>query len=125
MKETETVTVQEHVDTAREFLAASDREFLDGDDLQASEKLWGAASHAIMAVAEQRGLKYGRHRQLREIATQLAQEHGDPLIDKGFNVAETFHRNFYHAFMEEYEIEQGRPEVHEFTERVLELVSAV
>ncbi len=118
------MTVEEHVDTARAFLAAADKEFQEGDELQGSEKLWGAASHAIMAVAEERGFKYGRHRQLREIATQLAQEQGDTMIERGFETAETFHRNFYHGFMEEYEIERGRPEVHQFTEVVLEILAA-
>ena len=42
---------EEHRRTAREFLAASDQEFAAGDHLQASEKLWGAASHAVMAAA--------------------------------------------------------------------------
>ena len=48
--------VRVHSRTAQEFLAASDREFAAGDALQASEKLWGAAAHAIMAVAQQQGL---------------------------------------------------------------------
>ena len=52
------MTSAEHIETAKQFLADSDREFLDGDELQASEKLWGAASHAVMAIAEQRGLPY-------------------------------------------------------------------
>ena len=40
-----------HAATANEFLDASDQEFAAGDHLQASEKLWGAATHAVMAVA--------------------------------------------------------------------------
>ena len=42
----------DHAQTAEGFLADSDREFAAGDVLQASEKLWGAAAHAMMAVAE-------------------------------------------------------------------------
>ena len=45
---------QNHAVTAQEFLEASDQEFASGDHLQASEKLWGAATHAVMAVAQQR-----------------------------------------------------------------------
>ena len=56
--------VRDHTQTVREFLAASDREFAVGDTLHASEKLWGAAAHAIMAVAQQRGLEYGTHHAL-------------------------------------------------------------
>ena len=43
--------VQKHAQTAREFLIAAGREFETGDKLQGSEKMWGAAAHAIMAVA--------------------------------------------------------------------------
>lgn len=45
--------VQQRVQKAQEFLAVSDAEFAKGDDMQASEKLWGAAAHAVMAVAQQ------------------------------------------------------------------------
>ena len=45
----------EHAETAREFLIASDREFDQGDILQGAEKLWGAAAHAVMAIALDRG----------------------------------------------------------------------
>jgi hypothetical protein len=47
------VLIQDHAVTAEDFLAASDREFAAGDVLQASEKLWGAAAHAITAVAKE------------------------------------------------------------------------
>ena len=33
---------QEHAQTARAFLDEADREFAEGDALQASEKMWGA-----------------------------------------------------------------------------------
>ena len=47
--------VEEHKDTARKFLRDAEREFAAGENLQASEKMWGAAAHAIMAVAQDRG----------------------------------------------------------------------
>ena len=118
------MTSAEHIETAKQFLADSDREFLDGDELQASEKLWGAASHAVMAIAEQRGLSYGSHRDLKILAQALADEYDDPLLHAGFSTAEKFHANFYHGFMEDFQIQGDRPVVHEFTARVLDLVAA-
>ena len=118
------MTSEEHIDTAKQFLADSDREFLDGDELQASEKLWGAASHAVMAVAEQRGLRYGSHRDLKVVAQTLAEEHDDPMIRAGFSTAEKFRANSYHGFMEDFQVKGDRPLVHEFTARVLELAVA-
>ena len=118
------MTSEEHIDTAKQFLADSDREFLDGDELQASEKLWGAASHAVMAIAEQRGLHCRNHKELKIVAHTLANEYEDPFIRNGFSIAEKFHANFYHGFMEDFEVKGDRPLVHEFTARVLELAAA-
>ena len=46
------------------------------------------------------------------------------MISSDFAVAEKFHRNFYHDFMEDFELESDRPKVRAFVGRVLELVSA-
>ena len=53
---------EDHAYTAREFLAASDRESDAGDDMQAAEKLWEAFSHAVTAISLERGWPYGTHR---------------------------------------------------------------
>ena len=57
---------QEHAQTAIDFLEAADREFASGDVLQGSEKLWGAARHAVMMAAQQRGWPYSKHGAVRE-----------------------------------------------------------
>ena len=109
--------IQEHLNTAREFLDGSDREFAAGDALQGSEKLWGAFSHAVIAVCQERRWKYGSHREIIDAAIQLAEELG---IDKGrVLTARGFHANFYHGFLEDYEVEYGRPVVRDFVERIL------
>ena len=112
----------DHAAKALEFLAQSDAEFAEGDRLQASEKLWGAATHAIMAAAQQRGWRHGSHRALKEAAEQLSDDHNDPLIEYGFLAAEKFHRNFYHDNMEDFELDSDRPKVHDFVRRVLALL---
>ena len=115
--------VQDHVQTAFDFLEASDREFAAGDNMQASEKLWGAASHAVIAVAEDRNWNHGSHRALKNVVARLSIEQDDPLIETRFVVAEKFHINFYYNTMEDFEIERDRPHVHEFVRRVTALVS--
>ena len=112
----------DHAAKALDFLAQSDAEFAEGDRLQASEKLWGAATHAIMAAAQQRGWRHGSHRALKEAAEQLSDDHNDPLIEYGFGFAEKFHRNFYHDNMEDFELDLDRPKVHDFVHRVLALL---
>ncbi len=110
--------VADHVETAHDFLDAADREFDAGDVLQGSEKLWGAASHAVMAVAQQRGWPMGSHRQLKIAADRLAAEYDDQSISAGFALAEKFHANFYHGFMEDWEFHPDRDIVHGFVIRL-------
>ena len=114
--------LEEHVQTAQDFLTKSDGYFADGDVLQGSEKLWGAASHAVMAVAQQRGWDFGSHRAMIRAVNRIAQEEDDRALRLEFNVAEQFHANYYHSFMEDFQIENNRPTVREFVERILELI---
>ena len=110
-----------HAQTAREFLVASDREFEAGDHLQASEKLWGAASHALIAVAQQRNLPHGSHRALKNAAQLLVDETGDMALLAGFLAAQKFHANFYHDFMEDFDLDADRPTVKDFVDRLMAL----
>ena len=114
---------EDHLQTAQDFLTASDREFLDGDHLQASEKLWGAATHAVMAAAVQRNWPCRTHRDLKLTVGRLADEFQDDLLRGGFTAAEKFHKNFYHDEMEDFEIVIDRPEVHRFVHRMVTLLN--
>ncbi len=115
--------VQEHLETARLFLDQADQEFADGDMLQGSEKLWGAASQAIMAIAQERGWEFHDHRSMKRAANRLADEHGDANFSLAFGIAEKFHANFYHKFMQDYEYDSDRAGVRHFVERLLALMS--
>ena len=81
------MTVDEHVQTARGFLEAADREFEIGDELQGSEKMWGAARHAVAAVAQERGWDFGKHGAIRSAVRRLAAEREDVMLDAGFLAA--------------------------------------
>ncbi len=111
--------MEEHVRTARTFLDEADTLFAEGDVLQASEKVWGAAAHAAMAVAQQRGWPYESHRSLKNAVGRLSAETSDPSIGDRFAVAEKFHINFYHHGMEDYEMDDDRPRVRALVERLL------
>ncbi len=113
---------EDHRQTALDFLTASDREFLDGDHLQASEKLWGAATHAVMAAAVQRDWPCRTHRSLKLAVDRLADEFGDSSLRGAFAAAEKFHSNFYHDEMEDFEVASDRPEVHRFVHHLLALL---
>ena len=119
---THEMTVEEHLRTAMEFLEHADREFTAGDTLQGSEKLWGAASHAVLSIAKKRGWRFGKYNARVAAVDRLAQEHDDPLLSASFSVAQKFHTNFYRDSMEEDEIERDRPIVGAFVRRIAVLV---
>ena len=113
----------EHIQTAREFLYLSEQEFADGQRLQASEKLWGAVSHAILAIAQQRGWGYGSHNELIQAARRISEEQGDSTIYDKFRETRRLHANYYHGFLEDHELDELRPIAHDFIRRVLALVA--
>ena len=109
-----TANIEKHVRSALEFLEHADREFAAGDQQQGSEKLWGAVSQASLAV--------GKSSHRREIARNLAEQYGEPLIASHYGIAEKFHANFYHDFMEEEEIEEDQPMIRQLVHRLIEIV---
>ena len=92
-------TAEEHVRIALDFLAHSNREFEAGDAWQGSEKLWGAASHAITAIAMKRNWRHGKYNARVAAVDRLAEEYDEPLSATSFSVAHRFHANFYRDFM--------------------------
>ena len=121
---TKEMTAGEHAQTARDFLTASDREFAAGDHLQGSEKLYGAATQAVIAICQQRGWRYRSHRAMQQAVTDLSREYSDPFIAAGFFAAERFHENFFHDYLEDYQVEGNRPVVHQFVARLLALLDS-
>jgi hypothetical protein len=119
---TREMNAAERSQTARDFLAASDREFAAGDHLQGSEKLYGAATQAIIAICQQRGWRYKSHRAMQQAVTALEREYDDPFIATGFASSNRFHENFFHDYLEDYEIEANRPSVHQFVGRLLTIL---
>ena len=115
------MTIDEHLRTALLFLEHSDREFAAGDELQGSEKLWGAASQSVMAFCKQRDWNFGKSNARKAAVQRLADEYGEPLLVSDFSVADKFHANFYHNFMEDEDIQRDRALVHRFVRRVVSL----
>ncbi len=112
---------REHAITAWEFLAAAEREFAAGDDLQASEEMWGAASHAITVVAQRRDWPYGNYRVLITAARRIADELDDDGLRAGLAAAQHFHANFHHGFMEHENMGPNTELVRRFVDRMLSL----
>ena len=112
---------QTHLEVSREFLIHA-REQLDlGNSLQASEKGWGAAAHAVKAVAERRGWQHRSHRDLFVVSSRIAAATGRLEIAELFSVANALHQNFYEGWMNEEHIAMNLDSV----ERLLDILDSL
>ena len=90
-----TPPVETHIAHCRRLLEHAAEMIAQGDRLQASEKLWGAAAHRIKALAAARDWPHQSHADGRAIARHAASRSGRTQIGALFMVAEGAHQNFY------------------------------
>jgi uncharacterized protein (UPF0332 family) len=115
--------VEEHVRISRKFVQQAEEEFAKGDRLQASEKAWGAAAHAVKAVAQQRGWRHDGHRYLFEAIDKVYRETGDPEIRVLFSAANSLHMNFYENWQSDEFVQDGIERVKVLVERLQSLAA--
>ncbi len=115
-------SVEDYTAQALKFLAQSDAEFDSGDDRQGAEKLYGAATQAIIAASKQRGWGYRSHRANKNATQRLAIEYDDESLVAGFGIAERFHVHFHHGDLEDYQMAIDRPVVRNYVQRMVDLV---
>ena len=86
--------IQDHAAISRRCIGHAREELRKSDRLEASEKLRGAAAHALKAVAIQRGCEHTEHQNIHRIAIELGNEFGRPDFESRMRVANSFHVNF-------------------------------
>ncbi len=96
-----------HLEVSRDFLVHAKEQLALGNSLQASEKGWGAAAHAVKAVAERRGRRHSSHRDLFRVINGIAAEMDSKDILDLFSIANALHQNFYEGWMEDENIDRG------------------
>ena len=85
-----------HRDRSWHFWELVDDELACGELEEASNKLWGAAAHAIKAAAEIRGWPHHAHALLEDAVMRLVSEEGAPPHLFGqYMMASAYHRRFY------------------------------
>ena len=90
------LSVDGHAQISRRFLEHARSQLAQGDRLQAAEKVWGAAAHALKAVGEQRGWIHDGHPNLFDIGEHLGREFDKETQFSGYLAqAEYMHKNFY------------------------------
>ena len=70
------------------------------NNIQASEKGWGAAAQALKAIAERRGWNHHTHGLIMDIVNQVAEEQGRPDLVAMFGRAQALHTNFYENWLD-------------------------
>ena len=94
-------TVPFHADTSRRLIRQAAAYLAKGDGLQASEKGWSAAAHAVKVIAEARGWRHADIADLFKVALRLADEMEQPEINTLFMVAIGLHTNFYEGWFDD------------------------
>ena len=102
---------EEHVRISRRFMRQAEEELAKGDRLQASEKAWGAAAHAVNAVAQQRGWQHDGYRYLFEAIDRIYRETGDSGYRDLFRIANSMHTNFYEDWQSDDLVQDGITQV--------------
>lgn len=104
-------TVEFRQETSSRFIIQAEEELRAGDLMQACEKAWGAAAHAVKSIAERRRWEHDTHAALFRVARNISIEAGDPEIRILFDVANAMHKNFYEGWLDADYIADGLEDV--------------
>ena len=94
-----------YAEMSRWCIGEADNYLRRRNNIQASEKGWGAAAQALKAIAEERGWNHGGHGLIVDIAQQVADEQSRPELVSLFGTAQALHINFYENWLSSDTIE--------------------
>ena len=94
----------QHMQIIRRFIEQAKEELAKGERLQASEKVWGAAGHAIAAIGKGRGWRTEQYSHKNAIADLLSHKFNDPSIKAIYRSFDHDHVNFYQNNLDEDDI---------------------
>ena len=86
---------ERYAELSRQYIERADEYLRLGDQVQASEKGWGAAAEAMKSIAENRGWSHNSQRLLNDVAFHLSEEWSRPDVWLLFTTAKDLHINFY------------------------------
>ena len=96
-------STEDRCQISQRLLVQAREELVAGSRLQAEEKAWGAVVQPMKAIAEQRDWPHKSHRDVREVAQQVALEYGfdgdqyDALYEAYWVGHENFYENYHHV----------------------------
>ncbi len=89
-----------YAELSRWCIGEADNYLRLGNNMQASEKGWGAVAQALKAIAEDRGWNHGGHRRIVDVVKQVADENDRQDLISLFGVAQALHTNFYEDWLD-------------------------
>ena len=90
-----------HLETSRRFIGQAEVELREGHHMQASEKAWGAAAHAIKSVAELYRWPHNTHADLFRVIDNIVRLTGDPGILALSSTAIVLRQNSYEGWLDD------------------------
>ena len=93
-------TVEFHIEPSQGFMLQAESALIAGDEIQACEKAWGAAVHAVKSVAEQNRWRYDTHPALFRAVNNIVRMSGDPEILALFSAAIVLRQNCYERWLD-------------------------
>lgn len=97
--EPDIVESNKHAELSRWCIAEADTYLRVGNNVQASEKGWGAAAQALKAIAEERDWNHRSHALIVDVAQQVSDEEDRPDLVALFGNAQALHTNFYENWL--------------------------
>ena len=88
-----------YAEMSRWCIGEADNYLRRRNNIQASEKGWGAAAQALKAVAEERGWNHHSHGLIVDVAQQVADEQSRRDLVAMFGTAQALHTNFYENWL--------------------------
>ena len=113
---------RKHLTISHRFRDQGLAEIESGDLLQGSEKLWGAAAHAVKAAAEQRGWKHNGHAYLFKVINEIVSVTGNGRLKDAFEIANELHINFYEDTLDQDAIDKHAEDVLDLIEMINAIV---
>ena len=108
-------TIAYHRERSWHFWELVDDELARGELEEASNKLWGAASHAVKAAAESRGWEHYAHNRLEGAVLRLVRAEGAPAYLQGqYYIASYYHQRFYGGPPDAESIRYGKEVIGQF-----------
>ena len=91
----------DHMQISRRFIEHAKEELAKGERLQASEKVYGAAQHALAAIGKERGWRTGNYWHKENIAYHLSEEFNRPWVRTLHDSFDALHVNFHNNSKDE------------------------